>query len=606
MKRYTCILAVIWAAIPIQAQIVTHGPMVGGVTDHAVRIYCRTDMPAAITIEISKDTSFTNIQSFNNQTYAGDYNTAITDITGLDAYTNYYYRIKTGSANSTINKFRTFPAKGTVGHYKVIVGSCNYNPGFGGGHGNPFWKNDSMFKAMADWDPDIFIHLGDWGFAPSALGWQHNFDTLLGAESFAIRSSDYNMKTYILPNMPVDYIYDDDYNQNGNAGWTWPVVTTTTLPNGQTKYVLDDYDLPPGLQRGANKNYFKYFPGYPQEDTLGIYHSFPLGNIDFIITDTRGLKSPVHEPFKYQSAGNTYKFQPDSNHSTLGTKQRLWLKDQLKNSTADWKIMGSSVLFNKKFGDFMNLVLLASAFSPSLVNYAGSIAYMWPGYPKDQNEILSFIRNENIKNVAVISGDTHSSMVDDGRNAGLPELSASGLSSGNEGFMHQWIDSVIQLVGLPVTTRDFLWNGGGTGVGNYNFSDSYGTLEIFGKDSMQLCVKDELLQTLGCVTLKYKKTALDSVPTSVTYNAYRDEAFTMIFPNPAKDQVRVVLNPQKIQGTCSYFLTDIQGKQVKPAVSISRIQDQFDLDLMDIAPGVYLLNLENEGQLYSRKLVISY
>jgi len=230
---------------------------------------------------------------------------------------------------------------------------------------------------------------------------------------------------------------------------------------------------------------------------------------------------------------------------------------------------------------------------------------MWPGYPKDQNDLLNTIKQNNIKNTIIISGDSHSSMLDDGRNAGLPELSSSGWSASNEGYLNGQIDSLLQLVNLPITTKDFLWNGGGNGVANKNYSDTYGTIEVFYKDSLTMCVHDEFLQTLGCIKLKYQQTREDSTITSISgYNTFLDDVMTMIYPNPAKDRIKVVLNLPNDAKNINYSILDINGNVLENK-EIEQIQSKYiDIHLIDYSIGTYFLQLKIDNQVHTKKFLV--
>lgn len=618
MKFYPTVLLFLTFIISVNvkytsAQGLSTKPLVGGVTESSARIFLRTTSPTSFKIEYALDSSFINSLFNVDETKSTNFNIKIVDLDGLQPLTRYYYRIYVNDVtNGDIYRFRTFPKEGQVGHYKIVVGSCNYSNQPGGGHGNPFYKNDLMFQHIVDFDPNIVLHLGDWNYPPSAFGAYHMLNSSLAAESFSLRYRDYNFEEYILPNLPIDYIYDDDFSQNGTAGWTFPSISTATLPNGDTKYVLEDKPLPEGLRDSAIANYFRFFPGYPQIDKTGIHHQFKLGHIEFFITDTRNSKDPVHLPFKYNKTLNAYDFKPSGTHTTLGVTQKQWLLESLKNSTSPWKVIGSSVVFNKRLGELMDIVLLGQLIDRGLVEFATAIAYMWPGYLKDQRDLLQTIRENNINNVIVLSGDTHSSMVDDGKNTGLPELSASGWSAGDEGYLNGTIDSLLELVGLPITTKDFLWNGGGTGVANKNYSDSYGTVEVFGKDSLKMCVIDEFIQTLGCVTLKYKRAEgevdddEEEVDTTVTsiYN-FEKEKMTLIFPNPTKDKIGVILNIPDNANEVFYNITDISGKEAKTLSRIPSGEKFLEIVLKNYTSGIYLFNLNIDGYVFSKKFVVN-
>jgi hypothetical protein len=605
MRRYFFLCLIIIQPY-IFSQSLFNPPIVGGVTDTKAKIFVRTDASAEIQFIYSKDSLFSSLNIIPFTTQPDSYFFKMIELENLEPLTKYYYKIKINNQeNNQIYKFKTFPREGEVGHHKIVVGSCNYSNVIGGGQVNPNYKNDAMFQQMVDFDPNIIIHLGDWNYPPAAFGAYHLLNENLAAESFSLRYRDYNMATYLMPNFPIDYIYDDDFSQNGTAGWTYPAITTQQLQNGDAKYVLEDRPLPIGLRDSAIKNYFKFFPSYNQIDSTGIHHQFKLGHIEFLITDTRNSKDPVHLPFKYNQLLNTYDFKPPTNHSTLGITQKNWLLNALKNTNSAWKIIGSSVIFNKTFGNLMNIVLLGQLIDRSLIEYATSIAYMWPGYPKDQNDLLYTIKQNNIKNTIIISGDSHSSMLDDGRNAGIPELSSSGWSASNEGYLNGQIDSLLQLVNLPITTKDFLWNGGGNGVANKNYSDTYGTIEVFYKDSLTMCVHDEFLQTLGCITLKYQQTREDSTITSISgYNTFLDDVMTMIYPNPAKDRIKVVLNLPNDAKNINYSILDINGNVLENK-EIEQIQSKYiDIHLIDYSIGTYFLQLKIDNQVHTKKFLV--
>lgn len=579
------------AFIGVQAfgQQITHGPLVGGVTEQSARVYIATDVPIRFELQYALDSNFISYDETQGETFDTSFLCTIVPISGLQTNTRYYYRIKIGSGYSSIFTFKTFPLKGEKGIYRIVAGSCNYNTGPGGGQNNPNYKNDLMFQSMVDFDPNIVLHLGDWGYPPSELGAYYNTDPEKRATSFKLRYKDYNMLTYVMPNIPIDYIYDDDYTQNGNAGWTFPVINEVPISGGQIKYELKDLPLPNGVREGAVKGYFDNFPGYPQQDTGGIYHKFSLGNIDIFMLDTRGIKSPVHEPFKYNSFLNTYSFVPNQLHSTLGRPQMDWLKEGLKNSTADWKLIVSGVVFNKKMNELLPLVLAGQLIDRSLIEYAATIAYMWGGYPKDLNELLSFIKDQDVKNVIVVSGDTHSCMMDDGKNAGLPEISTSGWSANNEAYLNGTIDSLLNSLGLGIGVKDFLWNQGGNGVGNNNYNDAYTTLEFFGADSMKACVIDEYLNVISCMTIPSK-----SIPTGISLNTI-DADWSHLYPNPVDKTLNVLIAAPFSKKAINFVILGVDGKRYNLPVS-SKDFGTYNIETSGLAKGSYFLIIEADQQ----------
>ncbi|MFT4545711.1 MAG: hypothetical protein ACI9EQ_002190, partial [Bacteroidia bacterium] len=507
------------------SQAIRSGPVVGGVTSESARIYIRTDLATEFDIELDTLENFGTSFSVTDSTRSNHFNTVIANVSGLEPFKKYYYRyLIDGQAQDSVYSFTSFPEEGDLGHYKIVVGSCNY------------FENFPLFGHIKAFDPMLFIHLGDWRYPPSPFGWDYNLFPDRIADAFSFRYDDPNMSGYILNGMAIDYVYDDAYCHNGNQGNTFPQTQIVELAPDSFFYDLQTVEFDSAVIPGAIEAYFNHFPGYESVDTtIGIHHSFKFGNIEFFMLDLRNSATPQNAPFVYHQETNTYTFEPDSNHSLMSAGQREWLLDGLQNSTADWKIIGSSVVFNKRFVQFREIATQLQALAPSLIDYVSNLSYFWNAYPTDQETLLSFIDENDIKDVIVISGDSHSSMVDDGTNAGLPELSASGLTSEDEGYLNHSLDSVIDLLGYTYGTIDSLWNGGGNGVDNENFSDSYGTMEFVGKEHVRLCAMDEMGQEMGCILLYHSSNPL-GVHSEI--QSTRERLF-VAFPNPAKDELRI-------------------------------------------------------------------
>jgi hypothetical protein len=259
------------------------------------------------------------------------------------------------------------------------------------------------------------------------------------------------------------------------------------------------------------------------------------------------------------------------------------------------------VMFNKRFVQFREIATQLQALDPSLINYVSSLSYFWNAYPADQDALLDFVEQNDLKDVIVISGDSHSSMVDDGTNAGLPELSASGLTSEDEGYLNHSLDSVIDLLGYTYGTIDSLWNGGGNGVDNNNFSDSYGTMEVFGSDYIRLCAMDEMGQEMGCIVI-YHSTSTMGVGSTIDKPT---ERLFLAFPNPSKESIRVEFrNSHSPSNKAMMQLTSISGKTVQ-AWRGNQIQNQMTIDLSKLSAGNYTLTYLDDNKMDTRKIVVS-
>ena len=522
------LLLFIAACLSGQAQYITAGPLVGGVTDHSARIYIQTDSLRAFQLEVSSDSLFGTFTTYTDSTRALLYNVVIVDLAGLTPATTYFYRYQFGPQfDIKAGRFKTFPLEGQKTPLRIAVGSCNYTP------------NAQLFQHISDFDPSMLIHLGDWNWPPAQFGNDMMLYPDRRAASFASRYNDSSMSHQIMPHIPVEYIYDDDFSWNDGEGWTYPTFSVSIDTAGLAHTQLSTVQMPPGIREGAIKAYFDHFPGYTGADTsAGIYHSIKIGNVEILMLDLRNNRDPRHEAFHYDSTSGLWSYAPAPGHTMMGDKQRSWLIDRLTHPTTDWQIIGSSIIFNKNYDTLLNIGIRLQQVAINLNGsqqsgavLASQMSYDWAGYPYDHDTILAMKNSGAIHDVVVISGDSHSNMVDDGTNAGLPEMQASGMSAGDEGTFNHYVDQYAPYLGYP-SVRHILWDGGGNGIDNTDYLNGYGTIEVFGADSLRLCVYDETNYNMGCKTILHSglSTAVQSVDARPSLR---------IYPNPGSSMLQI-------------------------------------------------------------------
>lgn len=102
-----------------------------------------------------------------------------------------------------------------------------------------------------------------------------------------------------------------------------------------------------------------------------LHRSFRWGrDLEVFILDTRQYRSPATQP-------------DDAEKTMLGAAQKAWLKQALLASTATFKVVGSSVT----------------------LKYHGSDS--WEGYTAEREELVDFIRTNDIRGVVFLAGDVH-------------------------------------------------------------------------------------------------------------------------------------------------------------------------------------------------------
>jgi alkaline phosphatase D len=119
-----------------------------------------------------------------------------------------------------------------------------------------------------------------------------------------------------------------------------------------------------------------------------LYRSFRFGSlIDLMMLDTRGLRD--------KQASDAASFI-DPRRSLLGSAQEAWLFDQLRSSQRNgtaWRILGQQILFSRVTPPGWPVL------SPDV----------WDGYQAARDRVLDFLEMERVRDVAILSGDLHSS-----------------------------------------------------------------------------------------------------------------------------------------------------------------------------------------------------
>lgn len=456
MKIYLLfIIFLITLTLKAQVQL---GPIVGAVTDSSAVVLVKTYSEQDVVIELFTQKDVENsLYSKSAGSVAENYNYVKIPISDLQPNTTYYYRtIVDGYPSKRWNSFQTFPDKKEY-NFSCGFGSCQQSS-----WGVP---NPEIFPVIANDSLRFFIHLGDWTYPDTTeknYGYRFNEKRDVLEKNYESRyNSNYPFVSEVLSQMPVVYIYDDHDFAGNNSGGDAPAKNNSLWA------------------------YKTFFPHYKLENPdNGIWQSFTFGDVEFFVLDLRSQRSPEEEV--YDNNGN---FNPPPGHSILagyeisGENQKEWFFDALKNSTAKWKVIVSSVLFNPAYAKVAEVDSI-----PEEISWlSNDIEDKWAGYPEDINALLNTIISNNIKNVFVISGDTHSSFIDDGENSLIPEIGASNLDVNNS-----MLDKRLKSLGISIWNRG-VYEGEGHTYGRVRF--------FFGKESYALL---EVLDEKGAIVASYR------------------------------------------------------------------------------------------------------
>jgi phosphodiesterase/alkaline phosphatase D-like protein len=590
MKRLkqvvVAILMLFTVVLPLNsaAQWITHGPIIGAVGPDSACVYIRSTFAMSFDLEYSTDPQFASgVSTLSSATRPNLDNTMIVLLQGLAPSTRYYLRFKFGGqVDTTQGSFKTFPVAGQAGHYVLTAGSCQET------------ADMDVFLEIPRHDPDLFIHLGDWTYPSYQLPNNYPEDWSMVELSYRKRYEEINMRE-MLRDLPVDYVYDDDdFTEGGSTRNYYNDILDSTVGLLTYHRIVETY-VPDSVRRNCIKGYQQFFPHYALVDTSeGIFHKFTLGNAEVFFLDTRSTASPLSSTLKLDTQSGQYSFDPGPDNTILRQIQMNWLLDGLRNSTADWKVICIGNVFNKsekRYIDFglqsqlVNLPGVGSGFS-----FATAFSNNWSGFPTDQNRLLNFIDSLGLKDIFILSGQSHNNVVDDGTNAGLPELNASGLSVADRSLSQQM--QLLSLFGLP-SLVDSLWNGGGNGLNGASLNNGFGKVEIYGRDSCRLSAVDKVGDVMGSVLL------LHSSLLSATNNA---EAVLewQVSPVPSNDQITIRLgNPP--------FLADFQLVNEFGAVVRSgrMVGGEYSISIDRLPAGVYALRIVQGTRTAVRRVVIA-
>ncbi len=362
-----------------------HGIASGDPTKDAVIIWTRItdDLNNTPSIEVSwqfaTDSLFEN--TIANGTVTTDSTSDFTvkvDVTGLQAYTYYYYRFYALGKYSLIGRTKTAP-DALVDNLRFAVVSCsNYAHGFFNAYHQISVKDDI----------DAVIHLGDYiyEYGDGEFGNERNLqppNEITDLQAYRTRHSYYKLDPDlrdIHQHFPFITTWDD--HETANNSWY----------SGASNHDAGEGNWFDRKTAGI-RSYYEWMPlrqPDPSDDER-IYRTIHYGDLaDIFVLDTRleGRDEPV--------AFGDVAGMDDPNRTILGADQRAWLANELSTSTAQWKILAQQVMVAPL--NVLGLTLNTD---------------QWDGYTADRNFLYDHVLNNNIENLVVLTGDIHTSWAND-------------------------------------------------------------------------------------------------------------------------------------------------------------------------------------------------
>lgn len=359
--RNHLLLFILWIAFDVHAQVRT-GPVLGPVEFRTASVWYALEGDDLWELECWPEASPEALRRFPaEESRRFEFRMAKFYLTGLAEGTTYHYRIV--CRNTTLPpgeraSFRTpvlWQYRQPAPDFSFLAGSCAYfNEAQFDRPGRPYGGDSTIFETMSKEPAAFMLWLGD--------NWYY-------------RESDYNSswglwyRAYRDRSLPC-------------LGKFWKAMGHYAI--------WDDHDYGPNNEGAAfvfkeeATRVFNAFWNNPSAGSRegGIYTRFSYSDVDFFLLDSRSFRDSDELP---DSVGGV----PNPDKRMLGKEQLQWLKNQLANSKASFKIIANGSNFLNRFNRYDCLV----------------------HYPVEYNELLHFIEDERIDGVVMMSGDRHHSDV---------------------------------------------------------------------------------------------------------------------------------------------------------------------------------------------------
>jgi len=309
----------------------------------------------------------------------------------------------------------------------------------------------------------------------------------------------------------------------------------------------------------------------------------------------------------------------DNQRKLLGDEQMAWLENELKNSTAKWKILGQQVMVGN-LNPFWQL------------NGTGIVLNtdQWDGYQTERKKMYDIILNNNIQNVIVLTGDIHTAWAMD-----LPYNQQTYNASTGQGSVGvEFVCTSITSGSSPVPL-DPLYGLVSTLLPHIKYVDlfkkGYGVLDLKNDKAQGNFYAIKTIQTIDTAqtfegawftlpsTRWIKRATEPSVninpvqppapetPRVGTITGIKNKSNELIlmsaYPNPFIDNIFLQFN-LAASGAVQIEIYDLSGRLVKQTDlgNVSKGLYNKSVDLNNLARGAYKLVLRNNNEIIERTI----
>ncbi|HMO41988.1 MAG TPA: alkaline phosphatase D family protein [Phenylobacterium sp.] len=378
--------------------------------------------PVPVSWEVAEDEAFSRIAAKGEAVARPELAHAVhVEVAGLSPARTYHYRFTAGAERSLSGRARTAPLAGAALERVRfgVVGCQHYEQGHYTAH-----------RRLAEEDePDFVFCYGDYIYEGrsarvwnSAAGPQANLRQHLGQEIYSL--DDYRRRY-------AQYKMDADL-QASHAAAAWFVTWDDHETDNNWVSDIDQDGTDPALfrlrQQSAMQAYYEHMPlrrqAFPSGPAMRLYRRADYGRLMRLnLLDTRQYRSD-------QPCGGRWGVCNELDRAeaqVLGAAQERFVFDSLASSQARWNVLAQQVM----------MMDLDRDPGPAYMANPDS----WGGYRAPRARLLRHIRDRQVANPVVLTGDEHQNYAGelhlDGRNpegrAIATEFVATSITSGGDG-----------------------------------------------------------------------------------------------------------------------------------------------------------------------------
>ena len=322
------------------------------------------------------------------------------DVRGLAPATDYFYRFRAGTVLSRSDGpgRRPRPAAHRASCRPAIANCQDFQ--------NGYWP---AFTAMAAEDLDFVLHVGDYIYeydpkskypdrlhtTPQTPG----LNQLSTLADYRARYGQYKLESNLQAlhaAFPFIAVWDDHEVENNYAGLIDEIDDKGAAHQTVAQFTKQ--------RAAAYQAYYENMPIRVNYQTgspdVKIYRNFQFGNLVTLpVLDTRQYRTD--QPGGYPGDfGNANAGERNTSGNMMNAQEEDWLMGVLTGSKATWNIIGQQTMMAQLHGSIVPGETLANMDD-------------WDGYIPARSRLLTKISTAKVRNPVVLSGDFHTSFVND-------------------------------------------------------------------------------------------------------------------------------------------------------------------------------------------------